>query len=380
MRIHSFRPGVSHFLSVSAIMFAVGACGVAASAQEFTSEFRILKQNDIDKKLNVSGSARRLDLNDQGDIVGVLKKKRWIDHDELLFHLAADGTYTELTQFGEYDNFNDLVINNNGTIGFNAHQGDGTNPYVYSNRTFTDISGTEEDTIWYVRDINDAGELVGTFDVGGRSGAWYYNPDTGMHDAGYTDWDGYSRSLSSINNAGEAIGLESHEGVEYFSHSYYTPETGMLDLGTYDTRSAGGLSINNNGDMMVSTSDDYRVIYGDSTTEVIGLSGILVTHQELNNGGATIGAFPDAYTPRPFFWRTDTGFIELNDLIPEELTDHLLTGTFQINDQNQILGVGQNDIGGFIWMIDLNIVPSPTSLLCLGMSICIIMGRRRNDI
>jgi probable HAF family extracellular repeat protein len=120
-----------------------------------------------------------------------------------------------------------------------------------------DISAPRDFSV-YARDINNSGDVVGTFDLqSGPKHAFVSYDGARRIDLGSLA-RGNSGALG-INDAGTIVGYSGTEGF------IYTPESGLQNLNSFIDPSLGidivaGLDINNAGEILAKTSDGREVI------------------------------------------------------------------------------------------------------------------------
>jgi probable HAF family extracellular repeat protein len=203
--------------------------------------------------------------------------------------------------------------------------------------------------------VNDLGQVTGSASInadGSISHAYRWSRWTGMVDLGRPG-QGES-SGSDINNKGQVSGTVLFRPGELSSRRgfFWSPQTGMLSIGTPDVTSLGG-AINDAGTIVGYSGGAASQVFRWNRTEGLRPLGTLFDEfftlgSDINAAGHIVGASP--FTPlRPahaFLWTPREGLLDLG------------TGTgnrsraAKVNDRDMVIGqvidFGSID-HGFIW-------------------------------
>lgn len=153
-------------------------------------------------------------------------------------------------------------------------------------------------------DINNSGQIVGTFDDSGSARqAFLWEPVIGFSTLGTLG--GTWSAAHGINDSGQIVG-ESDLGNNSYHAFSWTEDGGMIDLGSLSSSSAA-LDINNNGEIVgsycCSIKNGRGFYYSDSQGMIdIGTLGETDNNtwaMSINNLGEVVGAsspttYPDA--------------------------------------------------------------------------------------
>ncbi len=381
MHIHSFRSSVSRFLSLSAILFAAGACCVNASAQDDPPElevsFEILVQS-VPGELVVDSSSISYDLNDRGDVAGVASISPHGSAFEAVFLYTEEDGYQTITEYGQFLSPQDIHLNNHREIAFNGNQNEGAmNPYFYDGNTFKDI-GTLG--VWGdgLSDLNDAGYIVGGSD---NSIAWYYDPVLDMQiDIGQTNPDARSRGLRAINESNVMVGFEENpDDPSSWGVTRYTEEDGLEYLGNYGFTTANPVTINNNDDVLIHFVDGWSrfgILDSEDTLEMLPQER---SHSlfDMNDDRWVVGTTEDDLA---MLWIDEFGVIDLNEYTPDwfqENPGNYLQQAFRVNNNGQIIGLGFYEQYRMLWTMQVDIVPSPSIGFIVLLGLVCTLGRRQ---
>jgi probable HAF family extracellular repeat protein len=172
------------------------------------------------------GSAGAVAINDAGQIVGASVTPSFTTHAVLW---GPTGTIQDLGTLGG-TNSEAIDINNEGqVIGSSQTTGDAaTHFFLWSSGTgMQDLNTTVDAGITSVVEINDAGQIVGTYTTGGESHAFLYTPGTGLRDLGTLG--GTTSAPTGLNGNGDVVGSSTLEDGS--THAFlWTAAEGLEDI------------------------------------------------------------------------------------------------------------------------------------------------------
>ena len=165
-------------------------------------------------------------INNNGQSVGTSATGSGTRHAELW---SALGVIQDLgTLGGSYSRAID--INTAGqVIGASQIAGEGATHFFLwsSGGGMVDLNATVNADITDVVEINDAGQIIGTYTTNGQSHAFLYTPGTGLHDLGTLG--GTTSAPTGLNNNGDVVG--SSTTASSASHAFlWTAAGGMEDI------------------------------------------------------------------------------------------------------------------------------------------------------
>lgn len=239
--------------------------------------------------------------------------------------------------------------------------------------------GTLGGTTSVANKINNSNEIVGTsFLEGGGFQAFTWNDTDGMVGVGPSNSNGYD-----INESGQITGSWLDGGSP--SLFRYTPGSGNELLGRpEDTVQATGLGIADNGDIVGYASPTGSTYFaflfsGSDFTALDGLFNYDTRARDINNLGQIVGSSwltDSAEDSQAVIWDNSTTAVNLNTLIDGALGWNLMYA-YGINDLGQITGYGM--IGGEVHAYRLTPVPEPATMIALGLGALGLAFRRRKS-
>lgn len=235
-------------------------------------------------------STRAFALNDNGQVVGISStpngRYRAFKYD--------NGNINEIGTLGDLSSADD--INNNGhVVGTYENESRNTRAFVYKNGTISDI-GTLGKDFSTANAINDNGQIVGRSLRNDGSFVAYIYENGVMRDLGL---GGVHNSAADINNIGQIVGSIQHSinGVQYLRPYLYS-EGALLELGTLGGQYANATSINDNSQIVgtTSTSSGQKAFLyeDDQVTDLNNLiksdaDWVLTSAYSINNSGQIVG-------------------------------------------------------------------------------------------
>ncbi|WP_026731403.1 HAF repeat/PEP-CTERM domain-containing protein [Fischerella sp. PCC 9605] len=264
-----------------------------------------------------------IDINDAGQVAGISSSS---DGDRHFLWSSSTGMVDFSTLSGLNSNTPHSItaINNTGQVVGNIKKNDDSySPFLWSNNTGTvelDVVGDGYNS--YSKDINDVGQIVGTYSRLDGSGVskgflWNNNEATDLSEA----LDAYVSEPSSINNFGQVVGTYTPSWTEevYEESSLsrlpraflWSSSTGKVDIGV----------------------DEFN-------------KGIYSVPLDVNDLGQVVGSTFGGDWSDAFFWDSSTGWINLNTVVDPSL-GWTIEYASDINNKGQIIAFGNNKNGRF---------------------------------
>jgi len=157
--------------------------------------------------------------------------------------------------------------------------------------------------------------------------------------------EGGTSEAYGINNTGMVVGVASTQSGE--KHAFlWTSGNGMKDLGTLpgDTASEAR-KISTTGTVIGSSigtnvTRAFMWTAGDGMRDIGALNGDSTSALDINNNGEIVGTSTASMSGHAFYWSAAaTGIKDLNDLIPAD-SGVILTSATTINNAGWILALG----------------------------------------
>jgi probable HAF family extracellular repeat protein len=201
------------------------------------------------------------DINDRGQVVGTAHRGLHDPADTpvgLFLANMNDGSF-KIVSSTVFSFDSSTHLNNLGQIAGEIFVGSMIHVFVTDpdGGALHDISAPRDFSA-AARDINNSGDVVGTFDLRGGSKHAFVSYD-GARRIDIGALAGGGTGALGINDAGTIVGYSGPEGF------IYTPETGLQNLNSFIDPSLGidivaALDINNAGEILAKTSDGAEVI------------------------------------------------------------------------------------------------------------------------
>ena len=257
----------------------------------------------------------------------------------------------------------------------------GTNraAFIYSGGTFTEIGGPGSSALG----INNAGQVTGAT-----------MSDDSFH--GFIYSNGQLTDLAP-GNSSAGLGINNHGQVAGWSNSPITTPTLFSNGTTTDLSAAfpsglqaGAGAINDNGQMVVQTSNPSNVvvtsyIYANGVATEVGRLGPFQSQtlaRDLNNAGIAVGNTINTRDHAGFIWQ-DGALYDINTLV-SGLSGWHIEEAVAINDNNQIAAYAcRGDFGayqcGTLLLSTVAAVPEPSTyaMMAGGLGLLGFMARRR---
>jgi len=214
------------------------------------------------------------DINDRGQVVGTAHRGLHDPADTpvgLFLANMNDGSF-KIVSSTVFSFDSSTHLNNLGQIAGEIFVGSMIHVFVTDpdGGALHDISAPRDFSA-AARDINNSGDVVGTFDLRGGSKHAFVSYD-GARRIDIGALAGGGTGALGINDAGTIVGYSGPEGF------IYTPEAGLQNLNSYIDPSLGidivaALDINNAGEILAKTSDGAEVILFPRNTNGIPDAG-----------------------------------------------------------------------------------------------------------
>jgi probable HAF family extracellular repeat protein len=224
-------------------------------------------------------------------------------------------------------------------------------------------------------DINNRSQVVGIASFGGQGHA-------AMWDAGeLTELVTFSHTYSNafaVNEHGDATGHWETEhatpdGWSIFNVFYYH-DGHVVDLGSPSGLSAGGLDINNAGDIvgdfMGPDGASHAFLYRDGFHILDPPDDYQSIAESINDAGLIVGTYTSGYFFYACLWLDGVRY-DLNNLIPPE-TPYTLEWAKSINERGEILVNAWNEEGYHVLL--LNPVPESGTLSFAAIAFMTVVG------
>ena len=293
------------------------------------------------------------DINNSGQVVGDSMNGA-VSH----AFLYSDGAMIGLGSFPGANSSEASGINSSGqVVGYS-----GSFAFLYSNGAMTDLGTVPGATNSVATDINDSGEVVGLSSSQGEPAHAFLYRNGAMTDLNALIGDDYSNA-TGINNSGQVVGFSATYSSGFLSleDAFLYSGGAISDLATLpDAIDIKAHAINNSGQVVgyVTASDhtDHAFLYsGGAMTDLGFLPGATdSTAGGINDFGQVVGESGSASTGdyHAFLYSEEMGMVDLNSFLPAH-SGWVLTRATAINNNGQIVGVGDGPNGSHAFLLDL---------------------------
>ena len=308
-------------------------------------------------------------LNNAGQIAGIADRGDGTTHAAIY----AGGVVTDLASFGGAY-FDIITITDTGTVLGNVAPTVGDNrAFVYSNGSMQEIPGL------YAYGINAAGDIVGY-----NNGAVLYRQGT-LTALGYLGSGDFSNARD-INDAGDIVGTSTID-LDFHSrqHPFLYRDGALHDLGTLDEREFNSAVAINNAGQIAGYSEGtgggmHAFFYENGVMSDLGsFGGLNLNVGGMNEHGQIVGTGEPWEGDRVGFISQNGGLVDLNTLIDPAL-GWQIGGAIAINDYGQILAYACRAFECTNVRLDLaGAVPEPGSAWLLLPGLLVVAGIRRKQ-
>jgi probable HAF family extracellular repeat protein len=243
------------------------------------------------------------DINDAGTIVGVAQTNA-ITGNRGFVATGTSTTALSILPGGDPEqSAGAIAINNVGQVaGLSPASGGGSHAVIWSAGGVIQDLGTLGGTNSQSLDINDAGMVIGSSQTTGNAATDFFlwSSGGGMVDLN-TTVNSAITSVVEINATGQIIGTYITGGA---SHAFlYTPGIGLRDLGTLGGTTSAPTGLNDNGDVVGSSTladaSTHAFLWTatDGMEDITALSGVPEVRRLNNKLQSITGAVPPGYPP-----------------------------------------------------------------------------------
>jgi probable HAF family extracellular repeat protein len=284
------------------------------------------------------------DINDNGQIVGLSFTGAIVTGLGPAFLRNSDGTFTKIA-------FPDAIrtvawgINNLGQIvgDYEERTRAAAHGFLLNHEGYTTIDAPDAIGSTTVYDINDEGNLVGTYDLLAHG---YLQDSSGDFETiDHPMAVRYTGELIGINNLGQIVGI--YLDGDGMDHGFLLDDGVFTPISVPDSQVTIPFRINDQG-RIVGHFNDTRGTHGfllaDGEFNDIDYPGILgaTLALDINNSGQIVGQYTDNEEMVHGFLRDSSGdFISIDAEFPDAIT----TTIYGINDSGQMIGAYANNMG-----------------------------------
>jgi len=308
------------------------------------------------------------DINSSGAVVGWSSTDDWQNH---AWRFSGTGPLVNLAaQLGLAPPSSAQAINDaNTVVGFQTLS-DGSHAVRYGAAGLEDFGLVGDGSLvlnnetvlhagnWvrgaFPTDINNGGDFVGFYTIGGTFGGFRFTDGAGMEDVGTLVADGPTL-MEGIAESGTAVGTAATGGTTH-AVMYENPVVGLFDLNNLIDPLSGWVLASASGasdDFIVGTGfrdgdgvpRPYRLHRSSGVVDDISRGWVHSGARAVNAAGAVVGtgyvneADAAVAALSGFVYTDQLGFKNLDDLIPHDFSWHL-SDARRINDAGEIVGWG----------------------------------------
>ncbi len=245
------------------------------------------------------------DINDAGVIVGVAQTSAILGNRGFVASGSSTTPLSILPGADPEGSAGALAINNAGQIvGASVAPGFVTHAVLWSAAGDIQDLGTLGGSNSSAIDINASGQVIGSSQIAGDAATHFFlwSSGSGIQDLN-TTIDAGITSVVEINDAGQIIGTYTTGGQ---SHAFlYTPGSGLLDLGTLGGTTSAPTGLNNRGDVVGSSTMSDGAMHAflwtaaEGREDITALSGVLEVRRLNDNLQTITGTLAPSTLPRP---------------------------------------------------------------------------------
>ena len=289
-----------------------------------------------------------LDFNDAGDVL--IRAARYDMDGNSLYrgYVARGGAMLDVGTLGGPDTYV-MAMNELGQVTGYSLRGDRMpRAFVWENGVMRDLFiGTGAS---YASDINDLGQVSGTFYLGTAQMAFFWDNGDAPLTWGLGTLGGHASFGGRLNNAGEVVGTSYVAGGNEHAFFWSKSDAVMIDLGVLNGYRSFARGINERGDVIgmvegVGFESSFFWSRGEST-DLGSLGGTRTTAAAVSDHGEVTGwSYINSSSIHAFHWRNG----RLTDLGTLGGDNSLATG---INKRGDVVGWSQRADGqyhGFVW-------------------------------
>jgi len=248
-------------------------------------------------------------------------------------------------------------------VGYSSTSADPFHPryhgFLHFRGTMTDLGASAPPLMpeSYAQDINNLGQIVGTF------GTWDSSPyvqHAFLYSAGqWTDLGtigGDSSTADAINDVGQIVGASSISNIAPYGHAFLYWRGHMTDLGTLGGSASRAFGINIRGQIVgqAATAADAAyhafLYWRERITDLGTLGGTSSVASGINDFGEIVGTSAIAGGAYHAFLYSDGRMMDLNSMIDAD-SGWTLEQALAINNLGQIVGCGYHNNQGLAFLL-----------------------------
>lgn len=224
--------------------------------------------------------------------------------------------------------------------------------------------------------LNNLGQVVGNVVHQWNDVAFRFDPSSGMHVVPGAGGSPGMNAATGINDAGQIAGVWSDPQTR-LKAVRYTPGLGIEIIGTLGGTEAYAQGINSRGDVFgwseTAAGVEHNFLYTDETGMVdLGVLALTLQLTDMNDETWISGTDYTSHTA--VIWSPNTGFIDLNSLLPAGMPGTLWEA-LSVNNEGQVLAWGDLDGRHGLYRITVLQLPEPGA--AAAMVLMAVSGCRR---